>query len=338
MRLCALILAIANSIPALSDASPLQCNVTVASAAQLPCKLPRCRYRADGSRNVTERGLHYDESLIHKFFQEEWADYQGFLGLETAYFVQLIGVIQRELGVFGTIGEIGVAAGKSFVTLAFTRRSAEPLFVCDLFAGSGHPDVEKAGIEVEQDNAAMANLPMFMDTLQFAGIDGTAVQVHDGPSFELSDTSLFRRGLVPFRLFHVDGGHFVEAALHDLRVAACTIAPGGIIMLDDLNNGIFPGVQEAFHRFMLLERPVLRPDLVPFLHIGRLYLADRSYAEQYRARLRDRLPDEAFWSDKRYMYGEEVLVPGGLNKARAAIRKLVEAEKDFFPWPRYRRR
>lgn len=283
---------------------------------------------------MTERGNFYPSSMIEKFL-DEWGDYQGFLGLETAFFVHLLSSIQSDLGVVGTIGEIGVAAGKSFVTLALTRRGGEKLFVCDLFAGAGLPGgTEKKGVEVEMDNAAMANLPMFLDTLAYAGIDAADVRVHDGPSFELSDTALATAGMAPFRLFHVDGGHFLEAALHDLRVSACLLARGGVVMLDDLNNGIFPGVQEAFHRFMVLDRPLLRPDLVPFLHVGRLYLADREFASQYRARLRTSLPKGA-WASSKYMYGEEVLVPGGLANATRAVLDLARAEELFFPFPRH---
>eukprot|EP00928_Gymnodinium_smaydae_P049469 TRINITY_DN33200_c0_g1_i1.p1 TRINITY_DN33200_c0_g1~~TRINITY_DN33200_c0_g1_i1.p1 ORF type:complete len:343 (-),score=81.75 TRINITY_DN33200_c0_g1_i1:99-1127(-) len=315
-----------------------QCNVsTAALSVPLPCTRPRCRFRNRGGRNKTERGLAYARQLIDKFF-DEWGDYQGFLGLESAFFIHLLSTIQSDLGVFGTIGEIGVAAGKSFVTLALAKRGGERLFVNDLFAGIGHPEAEKTDVEVESDNAAMSNLPMFLDTLSFAGIPHRHVTIHEGPSFELSDTMLQRLGVAPFRIFHVDGGHFLEAALHDLRVAACTLAPGGVIMLDDLNTGIFPGVQEAFHRFMILDRPRLRPDLVPFLHIGRLYLADRPYADLYRERIRDNLPGKAFWKNKKYMYGEEVLLPGGLMNLDTSIRNIVDLEEEFFPWSEGRRR
>jgi len=305
----------------------------------IPCRYPRCRHSMDTGRNRTERGLEYHRSLIDRFFSE-WDDYQGFLGLETAFLVHALSMIQSDMGHFGAVGEIGVAAGKSFVTLALARRGGEPLFACDIFAGAGHPDakVEKKGVEVEPDNAAMANLPMFLETVAYAGISPRHVIVHDGPSFELTDSLLFARGTGPFRLFHVDGGHFLEATLHDLRVAACALAPGGVIMLDDLNAGIFPGVQEAFHRFMLLDRPRLRPTLVPFMLMGRLYLAERRYAREYRKALRATLPDGAFWRSTKYMYGEEVLLPSGLINLRESIRNIVDMEEKFFPWPRRGRR
>jgi len=285
---------------------------------------------------VTERGLFYHTSLIERFFAE-WGDYQGFLGLETAFFMHLLSTIQADLKVFGALGEIGVAAGKSFATLAMARRSGEPLFVCDIFAGKGHPDEEKTSVEVEEDNAAMANLPMFVDTLHYAGINPKHVVIHDGPSFELTDSELFARGPAPFRVFHVDGGHFTEATLHDLRVAACTLVPGGIIMVDDIVSAGFPGVQEGFHRFMLLDRPRLRPELVPFLLVGRIYLADRNWAEKYREALKQNMPEKAWWKSTKYMYGSEVLLLGGLLNPMRSIRDMVTLEEEWFPWPTRRR-
>eukprot|EP00927_Polykrikos_kofoidii_P066823 TRINITY_DN62384_c0_g1_i1.p1 TRINITY_DN62384_c0_g1~~TRINITY_DN62384_c0_g1_i1.p1 ORF type:complete len:369 (+),score=41.65 TRINITY_DN62384_c0_g1_i1:91-1107(+) len=311
-----------------------QCNVSVMKA-DLPCRFPRCRFAGSGKNNVTQRGLAYSTALANKFY-DEWGDYQGFLGLETAFFVNLVSMIQSDLGVFGAIGEIGVAAGKSFVTLAFTRRSREPLFVCDIFAGLGHPNAEKEGVEVEQDNAAMANLPMFLDTLAFAGIDDRDVAVHSGASFELTDMELHRRA-GPFRLLHIDGGHYFEATLHDLRIAACSMVPGGIIMLDDLNSGIFPGVQQAFHHFMLVDRPRLRPTLVPFMLIGRLYITDRQFVEKYQKAIRQNLPEKAFWKEAKYLYGQELLLPAGLSNADPGIRNILKAEDEYFPWPQGRR-
>lgn len=284
--------------------------------------------------NKTDRGLYYHSLIIYKFF-DEWDTYQGFLGLETAFFVHILSSIQSNVGIFGGLGEIGVAAGKSFITMAMARRSGEPLFVCDIFGGLGLGDAyQKEGVVVEMDNAAQANLQMFLDHVHGAGVNPRHVAVHDGPSSELNAARLFTMGVAPFRLFHIDGGHYYDATLNDLRLAACTLVPGGIIMLDDLNNGIFPGVQEAFHYFMLMDRPRLRPDLVPFLHVGRLYLADRPFADVYRKQLREQLPEKIFWQSQKEMYGAEVLLlAGGLSTPGKSVRAIVSAEEDFFKWP-----
>ncbi|CAK0804154.1 unnamed protein product [Prorocentrum cordatum] len=87
------------------------CNVS-GELVSIPCRYPRCRHSMDTGRNRTERGLEYHRSLIDRFFSE-WDDYQGFLGLETAFLVHALSMIQSDMGHFGAVGEIGVAAGSA---------------------------------------------------------------------------------------------------------------------------------------------------------------------------------------------------------------------------------
>merc|ERR1719353_1524350 len=91
-----------------------------------------------------------------------------------------------------------------------------------------------------------------------------------------------------FRLFHVDGGHFTEATLHDLNVAACSLVPGGVVLVDDLHNLNWPGVQEGLHRYLLAQNQPRR--LEPFLYTGRLFLTDPDYAGRYRELLKQQEP------------------------------------------------
>merc|ERR1712008_89819 len=195
---------------------------------------------------------------------------------------------------------------------------------------------QKAGTGVELDNAALSNAPLFLDTLSYAGVPHKDVILHEGSSVELSDSYLFNLGVAPFRILHIDGGHSVEVVLHDLRVAACTLARGGILMIDDVNNGFFPGVQEAFHRFMLLERASLRPSLVPFLSAGRTYLTDEGYADRYRQTLSWKMPS-LFYKHRRFMYESEVLNLGGILEPEVSIKEMLRGEQLYFPWPRLSR-
>lgn len=212
------------------------------------------------------------------YFLHNWDSVQGFIGLSTVYMIHFVSLLQCDLGVTGAIGEIGVAGGKSFAGMAFTRREGEPLVACDLFA-----------MGKERDNVADANLPLFLDVLESLSIPEEDVVIVRQSSLQLQDEHLVnlassRRRISsrvgPFRLFHVDGGHYAEAALHDLNNAACTLVPGGVILVDDLHNMGWPGVQEGFHRYMQEEPPARR--LVPFLYTGRLFLTTPGYASAYR--------------------------------------------------------
>lgn len=242
-----------------------QCNVSV-SRKKARCKRP-----------------HYPVEDALYFFHN-WENLQGFIGMGTAYFIHLVALMQCSFGVLGAIGEIGVAGGKSFAALAFTRRENEALVACDLFA-----------MGIEKDNVPDANLPLFLDVLESVNIPAEDVQILQQSSLQLRDCDLVGLALGrrrssgvlaspervgPFRLFHVDGGHYAEAALHDLNSAACALVPGGVVLVDDLHNMGWPGVQEGFHRYMLHEPAPRR--LVPFLYTGRLFLTTPGYASRYR--------------------------------------------------------
>merc|ERR1712216_435599 len=142
----------------------------------------------------------------------------------------------------GGIGEIGVAAGKSFGVLAFTRRANESLLACDLFTAG-----------YEKDNCPEVNMPMFTNLLEYLHIPLDDVSILRRNSLSLIDRDLFRYGGFHgsdtgggYKLFHVDGGHYAEAALNDINIAACALVPGGVLLVDDLHNLRWPGVQEAF--------------------------------------------------------------------------------------------
>lgn len=236
-----------------------------------PCNVSLPRRRASC------KGPHYPVSDLFNFLQN-WDAIQGFIGFGTVYFIHFVALLQCGLGVSGAIGEIGVASGKSFAALAFTRRGDEPLVACDLFS-----------MGIETDNVPDVNLPLFLDVLDSVNIPVEDVQILQQSSLQLRDSDLIalaasrrrsQQRVGPFRLFHVDGGHYAEAALHDLNSAACSLVPGGVVLVDDLHNMGWPGVQEGFHRYMQGQASARR--LEPFLYTGRLFLTTPGYAGAYR--------------------------------------------------------
>ncbi|CAK0887948.1 unnamed protein product [Prorocentrum cordatum] len=207
------------------------------------------------------------------FFLRNWQSIQGFIGLSTVYFIHLVSLVQCSLGITGAIGEIGVAAGKSFAALAFARRGNESLLACDLF---------KTGIE--RDNVPEVNLPMFLNLLGYLRIPQRDVQVVRRSSLGLLDVDLALRAGKDggFRLFHVDGAHYAEATLSDLTIAACAL--------------------EGLHRYMLAQPPPR--GLEPFLYTGRLFLTTPGpHAEAYRRAVREALPGVK----SRRLHGAELL-------------------------------
>merc|ERR1719162_2843162 len=85
----------------------------------------RCNVSASPKRTRCRGSAYPLQDLL--VFLSQWDSVPGFIGFGTAYFIHLVSLLQCDLGVAGAIGEIGVAGGKSFAVLAFTRQRGEVL-------------------------------------------------------------------------------------------------------------------------------------------------------------------------------------------------------------------
>jgi hypothetical protein len=180
---------------------------------------------------------------------------------------------QRVAGVQGAIGEIGVHHGRLFVAMALLARPGEALLALDLFEDQHlNRDWSGAGERQAFRASVRAHLPE----------DAPVMEVR-ADSTEISGADLVAVVGGPLRLFSVDGGHTEEVVLHDLETADAAIAEGGIVLMDDFQNPLFPGAAVGASRF-LVEHPARR--LVPFATGGnKLWLTTRGHAERYRRRL-----------------------------------------------------
>ena len=167
-----------------------------------------------------------------------------------------------------------------------------------------------------------------IDTFQFQDLaavrDGLAALVpelmawlslHQGSSGELTADSLLGMLGRPPRFISVDGSHEYPDVLHDLRLADATLAPGGLVAVDDFLNPVAIGVNRAVNAF--LESTPNQVGVV--CGPNKLFLARPPQAERYRRHLERRLL-------------ETPAARGQLFRDRLATwRGLVE--QDFFGCP-----
>jgi len=81
--------------------------------------------------------------------------------------------------------------------------------------------------------------------------------VHEGDGNALDVAALKRLAGGAYRLISIDGGHTAETTAHDVAIAAEALAPGGVIILDDCFNEMWPGVSEGVHRYFREPRGIL---------------------------------------------------------------------------------
>lgn len=228
-----------------------------------------------------------DGSMQSKYTQMKKETIGGWLDFEDLYSVKLLSDAQHAAGVVGSVGEIGVHHGLLFVGLAQAAYYSEPVFAADIFEQQ----------QFNFDNSGRGDKAIFLKNIDtFTGRTSNDVTLFEGSSLDLTAARIAAKGLPRARMFSVDGCHTFDCTLSDIKVAACTLAPGGIVLIDDYAQAVDPehkkfvkGVSTAVTAFLGLEGY----DLVPFLATAnKLYMSDSAHVAQYRKVLEDDLAFE----------------------------------------------
>ncbi len=178
---------------------------------------------------------------------------------------------QEALGVSGPVAEIGVHHGKLLIGLMKTKGSPSGNLAIDAFdlqqfniAGSG-----EGSIQMLQDNLARCGYRA--DALRLVRADSLTLGAADVPDLRADAPE-------GFTFVSVDGGHEVEYALSDIRLAMALAMPEGIILVDDFFAPDWPGVTEALARLYLHDRPQFVPLLAGY---NKLLLCHRSHRQGF---------------------------------------------------------
>ena len=147
---------------------------------------------------------------------------------------------QHSMGVFGSVGELGVHHGRFTSTLFVTARDTEKLIVADVFEQQ----------EKNIDHSGKGDKEKFMAGLQTYGLSENDLHhVHIGSTEEIPFDWSIQKGFEQFRLVSVDAGHTAALTFNDLHLAFCNTLKGGIVVIDDLFHNHWPGVTEGLFQF-----------------------------------------------------------------------------------------
>jgi hypothetical protein len=192
----------------------------------------------------------------------------GWLRTEAALTVANLATEQRRLGVAGGTAEIGVHHGKLFILLYLLSSPPEKAVAIDLFEDQ-HLNIDSSG---------KGDLALFHANLE-RHADSSRLVLHKGDSTRLTGAVLRQLAEGPLRLISIDGGHTEEITASDLAVADTALAEGGIVVVDDVFNEMWPGVADGVHRYSRDQ-----PRLVPFaICANKTFFCRSSHADGYRA-------------------------------------------------------
>jgi hypothetical protein len=186
--------------------------------------------------------------------------------------------LQDELGVKGQVAEIGAFEGRFLIALAHCLGPGEKALGMDIFEWP-NPEVRD---RFEANCLRHGIGPDKRTTWKVNSGDTTPAEV------------LAKAG-GPIRLFHVDGEHSRAALAKDLELATATIAPGGLIVLDDMLHPGYPTLMVAVQQY--LER---HPEMVVLAIIDRetivaatkFVLCHADWFKRYETRMLDIFKDQ----------------------------------------------
>src|SRR5204862_3822534 len=177
--------------------------------------------------------------------------------------------------------------------LSLLRRPGERAVALDLFEDQDR-NVDRSGQGDRE--RLLANLAKHHR-------DAGDVAVHQADSRELSGPALVELAGGPPRIVSIDGGHTADLTAHDLTTAADALVDGGVIVLDDCFNEVFPAVAEGAQRF-LRERSDIR---AAGAGGNKTFLCRQDHVEGYRRALQQRADDLHLYSQEHEFLGQPFL-------------------------------
>jgi Methyltransferase domain len=210
--------------------------------------------------------------------------------------VQIFSILlenQIAKGNSGSVVEVGVHHGKSFIPLALSNDGSN-CYVIDVF--------ENQAANIDQ--SGHGDRSVLERNLAAYGIDPQGVVIDSRLSTVVQPGEILAK-VGPVRFFHIDGGHHFSAVYNDMALADATLAPHGVVAADDVFRPEWPEVSMAIFAFLREGKA----DLVPFaIGFNKTYFCRRAMVAQYQAALKaDRFLAMYFGRDYA-AEGENILV------------------------------
>lgn len=204
------------------------------------------------------------ETQLNRYLLWGYRRVYGFRSERCFPLLRALNAIQRDCGIGGPVGEIGVFHGQLFLLLALLQREGETALAIDIWRSEREMEIFLKNME------------------RHLGTDDDVVVIRSD-STKLSAKDLLRAAGGPMRIISIDGGHTADVVEHDLGLARDALAEGGVIVLDDYFQEHLPGVSEGTNRFFIGSSA---RDLAPFaIGANKLLIARRSDADTYRRAL-----------------------------------------------------
>ncbi len=188
-----------------------------------------------------QTGSEYYKSMNEKldyYRRKGYKEVEGWIYPATIKCICELSDVQKSHGIKGSVCEIGIHHGRFFILLHLLTDRDEYSIACDLFERQN----ENIG------SSGKGNKEIFLENLRKTGCDLSRIEIITRNSLNISPDELLMHGGI--RMISVDGGHEAGTAYNDIKLAADTLADGGIIWLDDFPHESWLGVMEGTYRYL----------------------------------------------------------------------------------------
>ena len=232
---------------------------------------------------------------INRYIKKEHKNVDGWLSEIAASIIVKLADIQNEKNIHGPVCEIGVHHGKLFILLHLLTQNDELSVAWDLFEDRQVENVDASG---------SGNKAIFIKNLTRHKCNLKKIRICTENSMNLTEEKILQTCGGNVRLFSIDGGHTSDITYNDMLLAVKTIAQGGLIILDDYFNYMFPGVSEGVCKLIFEGKVKLYPVVIAGNKF--IFTNEKEYATYYMDSLMT-FGGNKFIKNKTMIFGENVL-------------------------------
>ena len=264
----------------------------------------------DGARPASQR--RFPESRTSKYLRGGHRSVEGWLTPFSGQTIALLLEEQSRTGVRGSVGEIGVHHGKLFLIEYLSTRTDESAFAIDLF--------EQQQFNV--DESGKGDRERLMENINRHAGSVAGLIVMPGDSRRLTAGQIIERA-GRARFFSVDGGHTEECTRNDLSIAEACLADGGIVVLDDYFNHLWPDVSVGAASYFLSPAAKTKPFLIT---PNKVFFAEERYHPAYQQAVRKDSGNRYARSCRMFGAAVDIYVLDGLRGLFGTVARLAGEE------------
>ncbi len=161
-----------------------------------------------------------------------------------------VAAFHESIGFQGSAVEIGVHYGKFFLAL-HNVVDGRPSLAIDVFENQAYSTDRLS-------SGSLARLKANCDQFS-ANPQNVFIEARDSLAIRPIDVASMSERIGPAQFFSINGGHTKQHVANDYRIAEKMTSQAGIIIVDDITHGGWPGVMEGVCRLYILDTPKFVP-------------------------------------------------------------------------------